>query len=83
MENIDPMGVHTGESAAAPAQFSTQTQELETKHSLIRELNIKGGCNVVCIQPIHQGDLCETTTVESPCLLQTEYPIARMAAKLQ
>ena len=47
MENIDPMGVHTGESVVvAPLQSFSDAdhQELRDKAlALIRELNIKGG----------------------------------------
>ena len=50
MENIDPMGVHTGESVVvAPLQSFSDAdhQALRDKAlALIRELNIKGGCNV-------------------------------------
>ena len=50
MENIDPMGVHTGESTVvAPLQsFSDADHQVlrDQALALIRELNIKGGCNV-------------------------------------
>ena len=50
MENIDPMGVHTGESTVvAPLQsFSDADHQIlrDQALALIRELNIKGGCNV-------------------------------------
>ncbi|MGB2362997.1 MAG: carbamoyl-phosphate synthase large subunit, partial [Candidatus Poseidoniaceae archaeon] len=50
MENIDPMGVHTGESVVvAPLQsFSDADHQILRDHALrlIRALNIKGGCNV-------------------------------------
>ena len=50
MENIDPVGVHTGDSmVVAPAQTlsSKEYQMLRNAAlSLIRELKIEGGCNV-------------------------------------
>ena len=50
MENIDPMGVHTGESTVvAPLQsFSDHDHQRlrDQALALIRALNIKGGCNV-------------------------------------
>jgi carbamoyl-phosphate synthase large subunit len=50
MENIDPMGVHTGESiVVAPSQTLTD-KEYQTLRSasirIIRALGIEGGCNV-------------------------------------
>ncbi|MBI4713413.1 MAG: carbamoyl-phosphate synthase large subunit [Planctomycetes bacterium] len=50
MENLDPMGIHTGESIViAPAQtLSDRDHQLLRNASLkiIRALNIQGGCNV-------------------------------------
>ena len=50
MENIDPMGVHTGESTVvAPVQSLSDRDHMQLRDmslSLIRKLNIKGGCNV-------------------------------------
>ena len=50
MENIDPMGVHTGESTViAPVQSLSDRDHMQLRDmslSLIREFNIKGGCNV-------------------------------------
>jgi len=50
MENIDPMGVHTGESiVVAPSQTLTD-KEYQTLRSasikIIRALGIEGGCNI-------------------------------------
>ena len=46
MENLDPVGVHTGDSiVVAPAQTLTDT-ELSMLIRIIRELGIEGGCNV-------------------------------------
>jgi carbamoyl-phosphate synthase large subunit len=50
MENIDPMGVHTGESTVvAPLQSFSDADHQRLRNqalALIRALNIKGGCNV-------------------------------------
>ncbi len=50
MENIDPVGVHTGDSmVVAPAQTLTDKEYQLLRSSalkLIRALNIEGGCNV-------------------------------------
>ena len=50
MENIDPMGIHTGESiVVAPQQtLSDRDHQMlrDAALKLIRRLNIKGGCNV-------------------------------------
>ena len=50
MENIDPMGVHTGDSiVVAPSQtLSDKEYQMLRSASLkiIRELGIEGGCNV-------------------------------------
>ena len=50
MENIDPMGVHTGESVViAPIQSLSDSDHQMLRDealSLIRALDIRGGCNV-------------------------------------
>ena len=50
MENIDPVGVHTGDSmVVAPAQTLSNREYQMLRNaalSLIRELKIEGGCNV-------------------------------------
>jgi carbamoyl-phosphate synthase large subunit len=56
MENLDPMGVHTGDSiVVAPSQTLTdrEYQMLRTASlKIIRELGIEGGCNVqFALQP--------------------------------
>ncbi|MGY8728279.1 MAG: carbamoyl-phosphate synthase large subunit [Candidatus Poseidoniales archaeon] len=92
MENIDPMGVHTGESTVvAPLQsFSDADHQIlrDQALALIRELNIKGGCNV---QFAYNQSTGETRVIEvnprvsrSSALASkaTGYPIARMAAKI-
>ena len=50
MENIDPVGVHTGDSiVVAPIMTLSEKDEKMLRDSaikLIRELKIEGGCNV-------------------------------------
>ncbi|GAI47174.1 unnamed protein product, partial [marine sediment metagenome] len=50
MENIDPMGVHTGDSiVVAPSQTMTnkEHQMLRTASlKIIRALGVEGGCNI-------------------------------------
>ena len=92
MENIDPMGVHTGESTVvAPLQsFSDADHQIlrDQALSLIRELNIKGGCNVQFAFNQFTGEIrvieVNPRVSRSSALASkaTGYPIARMAAKI-
>ncbi|DAC07956.1 MAG: carbamoyl-phosphate synthase large subunit [Euryarchaeota archaeon TMED141] len=92
MENIDPMGVHTGESVVvAPLQsFSDADHQLLRDHALrlIRALNIKGGCNVQFAFNQATGEVrvieVNPRVSRSSALASktTGYPIARMAAKI-
>jgi len=92
MENIDPMGVHTGESVVvAPLQsFSDADHQLLRDHALrlIRALNIKGGCNVQFAFNQFTGEVrvieVNPRVSRSSALASktTGYPIARMAAKI-
>jgi carbamoyl-phosphate synthase large subunit len=92
MENIDPMGVHTGDSiVVAPSQTLSdkEYQMLRTSAiKIIRALKIEGGCN---IQYTLNPDSFEYAVIEvnprvsrSSALASkaTGYPIARMAAKI-
>ncbi len=92
MENIDPMGVHTGESTVvAPLQsFSDADHQILRNQALalIRELNIKGGCNVQFAFNQSTGEIrvieVNPRVSRSSALASkaTGYPIARMAAKI-
>jgi carbamoyl-phosphate synthase large subunit len=92
MENIDPMGVHTGESTVvAPLQsFSDADHQILRNQALalIRELNIKGGCNVQFAYNQSTGEIrvieVNPRVSRSSALASkaTGYPIARMAAKI-
>ena len=92
MENIDPMGVHTGESTVvAPVQSLSDRDHMELRDmslSLIRKLNIKGGCNVQIAVNQSTGEVrvieVNPRVSRSSALASkaTGYPIARMAAKI-
>ena len=93
MENIDPMGVHTGESTVvAPLQsFSDADHQIlrDQALKLIRALNIKGGCNVqFAVNPDSTEDIIaieiNPRVSRSSALASkaTGYPIARMGAKI-
>jgi len=91
MENIDPVGVHTGDSmVVAPSQTLTdvQYQKLRTASvKIIRALEIIGGCNIqFAIDPdSDQYYIIEVNprVSRSSALASkaTGYPIASMAAK--
>ena len=92
MENIDPVGVHTGDSiVVAPSQTlgDKEYQMLRTSAlNISSELNITGGCNV---QYALNPDSFEYCVIEvnprvsrSSALASkaTGYPIAKVAAKI-
>ena len=92
MENIDPVGVHTGDSiVVAPSQTlgDKEYQMLRTSAlNIITELKITGGCNV---QFALKPDSFEYCVIEvnprvsrSSALASkaTGYPIAKVAAKI-
>ena len=92
MENIDPVGVHTGDSVVvAPSQTlcDHEYQMLRTSAlKIITELGIEGGCNV---QFALNPDSFEYAVIEvnprvsrSSALASkaTGYPIAKIAAKI-
>jgi len=92
MENIDPMGVHTGDSiVVAPSQTLTnkEYQMLRTASlDIIRALGVEGGCNVqYALDPeSRQYYVIEVNprVSRSSALASkaTGYPIARVAAKV-
>ncbi|WP_411955403.1 carbamoyl-phosphate synthase large subunit [Alkalibacillus sp. S2W] len=92
MENIDPVGVHTGDSiVVAPSQtLSDREYQLlrDVSLKLIRELNIEGGCNVqLALDPnSFQYYVIEVNprVSRSSALASkaTGYPIAKLAAKI-
>lgn len=92
MENLDPVGTHTGDSiVTAPSQTLTdqQYQQLRTVAcKVIRALNVIGGCNIQFAVHPETGDYriieVNPRVSRSSALASkaTGYPIARLAAKL-
>ena len=92
MENIDPVGVHTGDSiVVAPSQTlgDKEYQMLRTSAlNIISELNITGGCNVqyalhpetfeYCVSEVNPR-VSRSSALASKA---TGYPIAKVAAKI-
>ena len=92
MENIDPVGIHTGDSiVVAPSQTLTNKEYQMLRDSalkIIRELKIEGGCNVQFALDPHsfQYYLIEVNPrVSRSSALASKasgYPIARVSAKI-
>ena len=92
MENIDPVGVHTGDSiVVAPCQTLTNKEFQMLRDSalkIIRELKIEGGCNVqFALDPLSfKYYLIEVNPrVSRSSALASKasgYPIARVTAKV-
>ena len=92
MENLDPMGIHTGESIViAPAQTLSDPdhQMLRTAAlKIIRALKIEGGCNIQFAVNVQNGEYrvieVNPRVSRSSALASkaTGYPIARVAAKI-
>ncbi|MFQ6012722.1 MAG: carbamoyl-phosphate synthase large subunit [Thermoplasmata archaeon] len=92
MENLDPMGVHTGESiVVAPAQTLRDRDHQALRSAalrIIRALGIAGGCNIQFA--VHPGSYEYRVIEVNPRVSRssalaskaTGYPIARLAAKL-
>jgi carbamoyl-phosphate synthase large subunit len=92
MENIDPMGVHTGESiVVAPSQTLSDADHQALRDAALKiagGIGIEGGCNV---QFAMDQDTGKFTVIEvNPRLSRssalaskaTGYPIARVATKI-
>ena len=92
MENLDPVGVHTGDSiVVAPSQTlgDKEYQMLRTSAlNIINELNITGGCNVQFALHPESFEYCvievNPRVSRSSALASkaTGYPIAKVAAKI-
>ncbi len=92
MENLDPMGVHTGDSmVVAPAQTLTDREHQQLRSAALRIINaldIQGGCNVqFALAPdSHEYHVIEVNprVSRSSALASkaTGFPIARVAAKI-
>src|SRR3989441_1144251 len=92
MENLDPMGIHTGESiVVAPAQTLSDTDHQTLRSAalrIIRALGVEGGCNIQFAVHPRTGEyrvievnprVSRSSAVASKA---TGYPIARIAAKI-
>ena len=92
MENIDPVGVHTGDSMVVAPIMTLNDHDLKMLNDsaikLIRELKIEGGCNVQFALNPHSSEyyLIEVNPrVSRSSALASKasgYPIARVTAKI-
>ncbi|MHC1567649.1 MAG: carbamoyl-phosphate synthase large subunit [Candidatus Syntropharchaeia archaeon] len=90
MENIDPMGIHTGESiVVTPSQTLSDYDHQMLRSAairIIRELRIEGGCNIQFAFKEGEYRVIEVNprVSRSSALASkaTGYPIARVAAKI-
>ena len=92
MENIDPVGVHTGDSiVVAPSQTLTNKEYQLLRDSalrLIRALKIEGGCNVqFALDPLSFNYYLIEVNPRVPrssalASKASGYPIARVSAKI-
>ena len=92
MENIDPVGVHTGDSIVVAPSQTLGDKEYQMLRSaalnIITELNITGGCNVQFALHPQSFEYCvievNPRVSRSSALASkaTGYPIAKVAAKI-
>lgn len=92
MENIDPVGIHTGDSmVVCPSQTLTNKEYQMLRNAslrIIRKLNIKGGCNIQFALDPHSFDyfvIEVNPRVSRSSALASKasgYPIARVSAKI-
>ncbi len=92
MENLDPMGIHTGESiVVAPAQTLSDVDHQTLRSAalrIIRALGVEGGCNIQFAVHPKTGEYrvieVNPRVSRSSALASkaTGYPIARIAAKI-
>jgi len=90
MENLDPMGIHTGESiVVTPSQTLTDEEHQMLRAAaikIIRALKIEGGCNIQFALKDGAYRVIEVNprVSRSSALASkaTGYPIARVAAKI-
>lgn len=90
MENVDPMGIHTGESVVVAPILTLRDDEFQMMRSaaikIIRALDVQGGCNIQFA--FKEGDYrvieVNPRVSRSSALASkaTGYPIARVAAKI-
>ncbi|MGB7570469.1 MAG: carbamoyl-phosphate synthase large subunit [Methanothrix sp.] len=90
MENMDPMGIHTGESIVVTPIQTLSDREIQMLRSasinIIRALGIEGGCNVQFAVKDGEYRVIEVNprVSRSSALASkaTGYPIARVTAKI-
>ncbi|MDD5023976.1 MAG: carbamoyl-phosphate synthase large subunit [Methanoregula sp.] len=90
MENVDPMGIHTGESVVVAPILTLRDDEFQTLRSaaikIIRALDVQGGCNIQFAYLDGKYRVIEVNprVSRSSALASkaTGYPIARVAAKI-
>jgi carbamoyl-phosphate synthase large subunit len=90
MENMDPMGIHTGESIVATPIQTLSDLEIQMLRSaainIIRALRIEGGCNIQFAVKNGEYRVIEVNprVSRSSALASkaTGYPIARVTAKI-
>ena len=92
MENIDPMGIHTGESIVlAPSQTLSDVDNQKLRNAsikIIRALQIQGGCNIQFAVHPETGEYkvieVNPRVSRSSALASkaTGYPIAKISAKI-
>ena len=90
MENVDPMGIHTGESVVVAPILTLRDDEFQTLRSaaikIIRALDVQGGCNIQFAYLDGDYRVIEVNprVSRSSALASkaTGYPIARVAAKI-
>lgn len=90
MENVDPMGIHTGESVVVAPILTLRDDEFQMMRSaaikIIRALDVQGGCNIQFA--FRNGDYrvieVNPRVSRSSALASkaTGYPIARVSAKI-
>lgn len=90
MENVDPMGIHTGESVVVAPILTLRDDEFQTLRTaaikIIRALGVQGGCNIQFAYRDGEYRVIEVNprVSRSSALASkaTGYPIARVAAKI-
>ncbi|MCQ8893840.1 MAG: carbamoyl-phosphate synthase large subunit [Methanolinea sp.] len=90
MENVDAMGIHTGESVVVAPILTLRDDEFQTLRSaaikIIRALDVQGGCNIQFAYRDGEYRVIEVNprVSRSSALASkaTGYPIARVAAKI-
>jgi carbamoyl-phosphate synthase large subunit len=92
MENLDPMGVHTGDSIVVAPSQTLSDREYQMLRSaalkIIRALGIEGGCNIQfaldpCSSQYYVIEVNPRVSRSSALASKaTGYPIARVAAKI-